>query len=170
VAVRHPGLIAKFGGHAMAAGLTLRAADLARFRLAFEEEVRRHLDPADLQGVIYSDGELAAAEISLETAELLRAAGPWGQGFPEPMFDGAFEVRDCRRVGERHLKLLLAQRGMRAPIEAIAFNCERELAAEARVHIAYRLDVNEFRGRLSPQLIVEWMASPGAAPDTPAAL
>ena len=124
-----------------------------------EDEVRRHLDPADLQGVIYSDGELAAAEISLETAELLRAAGPWGQGFPEPVFDGAFEVQDCRRVGERHLKLLLARQGMRAPVEAIAFNCEQELAAPGQIHIAYRLDVNEFRGRLSPQLIVEW-ASP----------
>lgn len=158
VAVRHPGLITKFGGHAMAAGLSLRAENFPAFSAAFEEEVRRHLDPADLQGVIYSDGELGADEISLDLAQLLHSAGPWGQGFPEPTFDGAFEVKECRRVGDRHLKLTLSPPGSAARLEAIAFNREQDLertATGASIHIVYRLDVNEFRGRVNPQLVIE---------------
>jgi single-stranded-DNA-specific exonuclease len=157
VALRYPGLIVRFGGHAMAAGLTLRASDLPLFKSAFEDETRRHLDPSELGGVIYSDGDLAGDEISLEVAEILQAAGPWGHGFPEPVFDGAFEIRDCKRVGDRHFKMLLARDDLLAPVEAVAFNCAEDPAAGDRrkVHIAYRLDVNEFRGRVSPQLVVE---------------
>jgi single-stranded-DNA-specific exonuclease len=158
VASRHPGLIPRFGGHAMAAGLGLRTGDFPAFSAAFEEEVRRHLDPADLRGVIYSDGELAPEELSLDVAQLLQSAGPWGQGFPEPTFDGAFEVQDCRLLAERHLKLTLSPPGSAQRIEAIAFNREQDLAraeSGAPIHIVYRLDVNEFRGRLNPQLVIE---------------
>jgi single-stranded-DNA-specific exonuclease len=157
VATRHPGLIIRFGGHAMAAGLTLRAEDFPAFRDAFEAEVRRHLDPAELRGVIYSDGELAAEEISLDLAELLREAGPWGQGFPEPVFDGRFEITQRRRVGERHLKLVLRLPGTMRHVDAIAFNTGTEAlpAGQGEIRIAYRLDVNEYRGQRSPQLIIE---------------
>ena len=157
VAARHPGLIVKFGGHAMAAGLSLRAGDFAAFQAAFEAEVRRHLDPAELRGVIYSDGELAADEISLDLAELLREAGPWGQGFPEPVFEGRFEVTQRRCVGERHLKLVLRLPGTQRHVDAIAFNTALEAcpAERGEIRIAYRLDVNDYRGQRSPQLIIE---------------
>lgn len=157
VATRHPGLIVKFGGHAMAAGLSLRPDDFAAFQAAFDTEVRRHLDPAELRGVIYSDGELAAEEISLDVAELLRNAGPWGQGFPEPVFDGRFEVAQRRCVGQRHLKLVLRLPGTQRHIDAIAFNTGvQDCPAErGEIRIVYRLDVNEYRGQRSPQLIVE---------------
>jgi single-stranded-DNA-specific exonuclease len=157
VAARHPGLIVRFGGHAMAAGLSLRRGDFAAFQAAFEAEVRRHLDPAELRGVIYSDGELAAEEISLDVAELLRDAGPWGQGFPEPVFDGRFEVAQRRCVGERHLKLVLRVPGTERHVDAIAFNTGMEAcpAERGEIRIAYRLDVNEYRGQRSPQLIIE---------------
>lgn len=158
VAVRCPGLVPKFGGHAMAAGLSLRAADFPVFAAAFEEEVRRHLDPAELRGVIYSDGELAADELSLDLARLLQEGGPWGHGFPEPLFDGAFRIRDCRLVGERHLKMRLSPQGSDRQLEAIAFNREQDLERALSgdlIHIAYRLDVNEYRGRCSAQLVVE---------------
>ncbi len=157
VATRNPGLIVKFGGHAMAAGLTLRPADFPAFRAAFEAEVRRHLDPAALRGVIYSDGELAADEISLDVAELLRDAGPWGQGFPEPVFDGCFEVAERRCVGARHVKLVLRLPGTRRHVDAIAFNTRVEQcpAVRGEIRIAYRLDVNEYRGQRSPQLVIQ---------------
>ncbi|MCC6207207.1 MAG: single-stranded-DNA-specific exonuclease RecJ [Gammaproteobacteria bacterium] len=157
VATRHPGLIVKFGGHAMAAGLSLRLADFPAFQAAFEEEVRRHLDAADLRGVIYSDGELAADEISLDVAELLRDAGPWGQGFPEPVFDGRFEVAERRCVGTHHVKMVLRLPGSRRHVDAIAFNTRVDQcpAVRGEIRIAYRLDVNEYRGQRSPQLIIE---------------
>jgi single-stranded-DNA-specific exonuclease len=165
VAARHPGLVRKFGGHAMAAGLSLGSDDFGTFRDAFEAEVRRHLDPADLQGVIYSDGELGAGELSLDLAEQLRAGGPWGQGFPEPVFDGRFEVRDCRIVGEKHLKLVLTPAGGKDLIDAIAFNSGQDLerAASGEIHVAYRLDINEFRGRRSAQLIIEHIGEEAGA-------
>lgn len=158
IASRHPGLVPRFGGHAMAAGLSLRVDDYPRFRDAFDEEVRRRLGPEDLQGVIYSDGELAADELSVELAEALQAGGPWGHGFPEPVFDGAFEVEACRLVGERHLKLTLRAPGSARRIEAIAFDRERDFeraASGESIRIAYRLDINEFRGRVTPQLVIE---------------
>ena len=107
VATRHPGLIDRFGGHAMAAGLTLRRAALARFADAFADEVGRRLTPAQMQNVLETDGELSAAELTLETARAIESGGPWGQAFPEPVFEGEFTVADMRVVGERHLKLWL---------------------------------------------------------------
>ncbi len=159
VAAVQPELITKFGGHAMAAGLSLPVAHLEAFRSAFDAQVRRHMSEDDLYGVVYSDGELDEHELGLELAEQLRAAGPWGQGFPEPVFDGRFEVLQRRVVGERHLKLVLRLLGGNGRLDAIAFGALDEgwpLHA-ARVALAYRLDVNEYRGARSAQLVVEHM-------------
>ncbi len=159
VAARHPGLVEKFGGHAMAAGLSLARPDLERFRRAFDEEVRRHLRAEDLAGVVLSDGELDPSDLELEFAELLRNSGPWGSGFAEPLFDGSFQVIDKRIVGERHLKLVLDPGGARGHVEAIHFNSDalRSLRAGDRVNAAYRLDVNRYRGRRTLQLMIEWL-------------
>ncbi len=161
VAVGNPGLIQKFGGHAMAAGLTLAETDLDQFRLAFDGEVRRHLGVDDLQGVIYSDGQLGPLDLSLDLAEDLRGAGPWGQGFPEPVFDGAFSVADYRIVGEHHLKMTLVPVGEVSDgstlIDAIAFNTLPEDLPDQVIECAYRLDVNEFRGQKTVQMIIEYI-------------
>ena len=157
VAVRHPDLIAKFGGHAMAAGLSLPEEHYPAFATAFDEEVSRHLSSDDLSGVIYSDGELSGQELSLETAQLLRDASPWGQGFPAPVFEGDFNVVSHRVVGQRHLKMTLTPGKGGCQIDGIAFNTETLPQGRQQVHLAYRLDVNEFRGIVSPQLIVEHM-------------
>jgi single-stranded-DNA-specific exonuclease len=159
VAARHPHLLSRFGGHAMAAGLTLQRAHLEAFREAFDEEVSRHLSDSDLQGRIISDGELSGEELSLPVAELLRASGPWGQGFPEPVFDGCFDVVSQRVVGEKHLKLTLRAPHHAKALEAIAFNSVREgqAVAYSRIRTAYKLDVNEYQGYRSLQLIIEHM-------------
>lgn len=157
VAGRHPDLLRKFGGHAMAAGLTLARRHLPAFRAAFAEEIGRWLNDDDLQGKIWSDGELAATELNLDLAEKLRAGGPWGQGFPEPVFDGDFDVIAERVVGEKHLKLALRPPRTDATVDAIAFNAapDGEPLGHARVRAAYRLDVNEYRGARRVQMIVE---------------
>jgi single-stranded-DNA-specific exonuclease len=157
VASRHPGLLNKFGGHAMAAGMSLALDDFDRFREAFDAEVRRHLGPEDLRREILSDGELAEDELSLGLAEALRAGGPWGQGFPEPMFDGVFDLVSKRIVGEKHLKLVLRPAGGEQAIDAIAFNTVDDdwPLGVSQVALAYRLDVNEFNGKRSAQLMVE---------------
>ncbi len=164
VAARYPQLLSKFGGHAMAAGLTLQRAHLDSFRDAFDEEVSRHLSDDDLQGRIVSDGELAPGDLSLPLAELLRAAGPWGQGFPEPVFDGCFDVVNQRVVGEKHLKLTLRSPRQPRTVEAIAFNAVREgrTVTYTRIRAAYRLDVNEYQGSRSVQLIVEHLENADA--------
>lgn len=155
VAAQHPGLLTKFGGHAMAAGLTLRRADYDAFSAAFDLEVRKHLTETELQRVLLSDGDLSANELQLELAEALRSAGPWGQGFPEPLFDGIFEVVSQRIVGDKHLKLVLRYPDDARIIDAIAFNASPLTPYASRLHIAYRLDVNEYRGQRSLQLVIE---------------
>ncbi len=158
VATQHPGLIRKFGGHAMAAGLTLAERDFPVFQAIFDAEVSRHLSAEDLHGVIRTDGELEPGDLTLDTAELLRSAGPWGQHFPEPMFEGDFEVVTQRIVGGRHLKLSLRSGASGVLIDAIAFNqADRSELAGKQVRIAYRLDANEFRGLRSLQLVVEYL-------------
>ena len=157
VATRHPDLIEKFGGHAMAAGLSLPEHHYPAFAAAFDKEVSRHLSKDDLKGVIYSDGELSDQELSLDTAQLLRDASPWGQGFPAPVFEGDFTVVSHRVVGQRHLKMTLSPAKGNCQIDAIAFNTEVLPRGSQRVHMAYRLDVNEYRGIVSPQLIIEHM-------------
>jgi single-stranded-DNA-specific exonuclease len=157
LATRHPQLLSRFGGHAMAAGLSIQSGHLEAFSAAFDDEVRRNLSAQDLQGEILSDGPLEPADLNLELAEILRNGGPWGQGFPEPLFDGEFEVLDQRIVGERHLKMQLGAGGGRQRIDAIAFNQAQPLLAR-RVRLAYRLDVNEYQGQRTPQLVVEYIA------------
>ncbi len=159
IAAAHPQLIHKFGGHAMAAGLSLSCADLDAFQKAFSREVERHLSEEDLHGVLYSDGELQCTELNLEMAEQLRHAGPWGQGFPEPMFDGDFCVQDQRVVGEKHLKMRLRPLSGELVLDAIAFGQAEhaDLQPGERIRMAYRLDVNEFRGMRSPQLVVDFI-------------
>lgn len=165
VAAAHPGLLPKFGGHAMAAGLSLRTEDYPRFTQAFDAEVRRRLSIAQLQGVIESDGELRGAEFSAELAAELRAGGPWGQGFPEPLFDGEFEVLAVRVLKERHLKLLLRPLAGGEAIDAIGFGLAETPSAEPAVgeclRVAYRLDLNEWKGRRNVQLRIEHLERPG---------
>lgn len=159
ISTQNPGMLIKFGGHAMAAGMSINKDDFEKFELKFNEEVRKHLDDDALQGVIESDGELHGDEFNLTLAEALRNSGPWGQGFVEPTFDGDFEVIDWRVVGEKHLKMELQSADAEQPISAIAFNVPASLIQESDGYIraAYRLDVNEFRNKKSAQLIVEYM-------------
>lgn len=156
IATRHPGLLTRFGGHAMAAGLALPHAHFERFRDAFDEEVARAVTEDDLQGKIWSDGALTDEELTLEAAQALREAGPWGQSFPEPLFDGVFEIVGREVVGQRHLKLRLRQQG-RKSVEAIGFQLAPEGIAPDWNHVraAYRLDVNEYRGTRALQLVLE---------------
>lgn len=165
VATRHPGLIEKFGGHAMAAGLTLPAATLETFRTEFDAEVRRWMSVDDTIGVVHSDGVLQQDELTLDVARLLQQGGPWGQSFPEPLFDGCFEVRNVRILGERHLKLEVradGYGGVGASCEAIAFrhfdhDDAPHVQPDSRVELAYRLDVNRFNGAERLQLVVEYL-------------
>lgn len=161
VAKHHPGVLEKFGGHAMAAGLSLPATKLDEFRAAFDAEVRRWMSNDDAIGIVYSDGELAREEICLDIARLLRASGPWGQAFPEPVFDGAFNVRGVKVLGERHLKLDVCYEDAPA-CEAIAFRHFDDadapvVRANNRVELAYRLDVNQFNGTEKVQMVVEYL-------------
>lgn len=151
-----PGLIEKFGGHAMAAGLSLHAEALPAFERAFAEHAACQLDPALLQAVIDSDGELLPGEFDRFHAEALRDGGPWGQAFPEPLFDGHFQVEDWRVVGQRHLKMSLRPQGHRGPsLNAIHFGGADGRQPPPLVHIAYRLAPDDYRGGQEIQLIVE---------------
>ncbi|BFM06948.1 single-stranded-DNA-specific exonuclease RecJ [Halioxenophilus aromaticivorans] len=158
VASQNPGLIIKFGGHAMAAGLSIRSADFDRFSQAFDQAVRNKLTQDELNEVIYSDGELATGDFNLPLAEAIRAAGPWGQAFPEPVFDGEFILVSQRIVGGRHLKMVVAPvTDSQCTLDAIAFSVDVEQwpnSEAQRVHLVYQLDVNEYRGQQSVQLIV----------------
>jgi len=157
IAARHLDVLQKFGGHAMAAGLSLREEHLQTFERAFQDELNRSLDKEHLTGVLESDGALKGEDFDLDLAEALRSAGPWGQGFPEPLFDGLFTVIRQRVVGENHLKLSVRADGERRALDAIAFNqAEQCRPGEGqRVRLVYRLDSNEYRGLVNLQLIVE---------------
>lgn len=154
----HPGLLGTFGGHAMAAGLSLDLAGLERFRAAFLAQVSASLDPALLQAELLSDGELDAGELDYRHALALRDAGPWGQGFPEPLFDGVFEVLAWRVLKERHLKLSLRCAGRAQALDAIHFNGWQGREPARQVRLAYRLAADEYRGGQAIQLIVEHCA------------
>lgn len=158
VAARHPGLISKFGGHAMAAGLSLPQENFGAFAMAFDTEVRRQLTDDDLAGRLLSDGCLGVEEFHLELAKALRHAGPWGQHFPEPLFHGIFQIVHQRLVGERHLKLVVKSECGSLQLDGIAFNIDREIWPNPGVRwaeVAYKLDVNEYRGQESVQLLVQ---------------
>ena len=161
VATRHPGLVPKFGGHAMAAGLSLRAADLEQFRAAFEREIVRFAALLAEPGVIWTDGALTSAETQLAFAEELVRAGPWGQGFPEPVFESRLEIVEQRLLKESHLKLRVRHPGENQVLDAIAFNQSElpEMNENETLRLVYRLDVNEFRNRRTAQLVVEHMQS-----------
>ncbi|EBF0273751.1 single-stranded-DNA-specific exonuclease RecJ [Salmonella enterica] len=154
----YPGLMIKFGGHAMAAGLSLEEHKFEQFQQRFGELVTEWLDPALLQGEVISDGPLSAAEMSMEVAQLLRDAGPWGQMFPEPLFDGRFRLLQQRLVGERHLKVMVEPVGGGPLLDGIAFNIDTTCWPDngvREVELAYKLDINEFRGNRSLQIIID---------------
>ncbi|MBU9845408.1 single-stranded-DNA-specific exonuclease RecJ [Rahnella ecdela] len=154
----NPGLMMKFGGHAMAAGLSLEESKFDEFRDKFAELVGEWLDPSHLEGVVWSDGELSARELTIDTAEMLRDGGPWGQAFPEPTFDGTFRILQQKLLKERHLKLMIEPVGGGPLLDGIAFNIDPTFWPDSsirEVQLAYRLDINEFRGNRSVQLIIE---------------
>lgn len=154
---RYPDVIAKFGGHAMAAGLSLPLKNLPAFEQVFHQIAEENLKDRPLAGELISDGELQTEEFTLAFAQCLKDAGPWGQGFPEPLFDGEFQLMDHRLVGSKHLKMTLKLESG-ALIDAIAFNVDLAQWPNpqcSHVNLAYKLDINEFRGRTSLQLMVE---------------
>ena len=157
VATRNPGLIERFGGHAMAAGLTIRRTMFDRFRAVFAAEADRVMPAETREAVVLTDGEIPGSALTLDLARSIRDAAPWGQGFPEPVFDGLFRVTAERLVGGRHTKLRLQPRGGAQTLDAIAFNREPPLQtnADREVQLAYRFVVNAFRGEERPELVIE---------------
>lgn len=157
VSKQHRDLIDKFGGHAMAAGLTIKQANLEKFKEAFSAQVSSVLRPEDRTNSCETDGPIDARYLTIETSEQLKYASPWGQLFPEPVFDDDFRIANWRIVGEKHLKLDLVKEDTGESFAAIAFNkTDTDLpAGDNGIHIVYRLDVNEFRGNRSLQLIVQ---------------
>jgi single-stranded-DNA-specific exonuclease len=159
VDARHPGMMKKYGGHAMAAGMTLLREDLDAFSEAFDRAVRDTLRAEDLEAAITTDGPLNPDELHLDTATLLKRAGPWGQHFPEPLFDGNFRVVSQRIVGENHLKLVLQPEDGGGIIDAIAFNTGPEVPDYTRTgaRVVYKPDANTFRGRTNLQLLIDYL-------------
>lgn len=158
----HPGLIIKFGGHAMAAGLSIRPESLDQFRRALVDEVNKHLDLSQCEGEILTDGPLQPDEFNLETAQLIQQAGPWGQQFAEPVFDNVFEILDQRLVGKNHLKMTLTSTRNGVQVDAIAFNVDLKAWPNHRIkyiHAAYKLDINFFLGKTRLQLLIQAMNS-----------
>lgn len=157
IASRNPGLVSKFGGHAMAAGLSLAKPQLAEFSEAFSRYAAEQLGEEQLQAKVLTDGELAESELGLPAAEAIAEAGPWGQGFPEPLFDGLFKVIESRVLAERHLKLKVMPPDGLISVEAIAFNAPLDEPVQPgdRLRLVYRLSVNEFRDLRQPQLLIE---------------
>ncbi|MGB4498219.1 MAG: single-stranded-DNA-specific exonuclease RecJ [Methylococcaceae bacterium] len=159
IATEHPNLILQFGGHAMAAGLSLHTHNLPLFTLAFDEMVWRRLSQLDLQQKILSDGELTENELNLEFADLLQSVTTWGQHFPEPIFHGIFEVVNVRILKDAHLKLLVRTNSAGHEHDAIAFNVDKPEMWQGmrRVLLAYKLDINQYRGNRTLQLMVQYL-------------
>ena len=155
--VRHPGLIERFGGHAMAAGLSLRAADYQRFAAAFDAVAGELIEPERLQAVLHTDGELPSGGFTLELARQLRDAGPWGQAFPEPVFDNVFECASWKVMGETHLRLQLRDPRDGTLQEAVMFNAYHGQPPPARMRAAYELGINDWQGRESARLLLRHM-------------
>ncbi|HHF0464651.1 TPA: single-stranded-DNA-specific exonuclease RecJ [Haemophilus influenzae] len=159
---QHPNMILKFGGHAMAAGLSIREEHFADFQHIFNQTVADWFDEEHMQSIIWTDGELNSNEFNLETAELIKSVGTWGQGFPEPCFDGEFKILDQRAIGQNknHLKMLLEPKQGGVLLDAIAFNINTRLYPDLSIkqaRLAYKLDINEFRGNRSLQLLVDYI-------------
>nr|WP_051085409.1 single-stranded-DNA-specific exonuclease RecJ [Hahella ganghwensis] len=158
IAKKNTGLLSKFGGHAMAAGMTLKAEHFPAFSEAFAKEVGHSLTEEDLQATIVTDGELSPAELTLSSAEQLRTAGPWGQAFPEPIFDGEFEMVSWRIVGSHHLKLTVTEPKSGLMLDGIQFNVDPSINYDQwrKVRLVYKLDINRFRGEINLQLLVDY--------------
>lgn len=159
---QHPNMILKFGGHAMAAGLSIREEHFADFQHIFNQTVADWFDEEHMQSIIWTDGELNSNEFNLETAELIKSVGTWGQGFPEPCFDGEFKILDQRAIGQNknHLKMLLEPKQGGVLLDAIAFNINTRLYPDLSIkqaRLAYKLEINEFRGNRSLQLLVDYI-------------
>lgn len=161
VATKNPGMLTKFGGHAMAAGMTILESDFERFRAAFDDEAKACLSLEDIEGCIETDGPIDPEDISMENAEALRSAGPWGQAFLEPKFEGEFEVLHQKVVGDNHLKFLLRPKDGSLPIDAVCFNCVEGSKAPTfdMIRAAFKMDINEYRGRRSLQLLIDYFES-----------
>jgi single-stranded-DNA-specific exonuclease len=153
IATRYPGMVQKFGGHAMAAGVSIRRPHFERFAKAFASEMTHWIGEADVRGTVLTDGELTEPDLTVDTARLIERHGPWGQHFPEPVFHGVFELVHQRIVGERHLKLAL-KLGHRL-LDAIAFNRMPLAEAPRRIRAAYRLAENAYAGAVTLQLVIE---------------
>ena len=158
IAASHPQILKKFGGHAMAAGMSIQVHDFPAFALAFDDVVAKHLKNVDLEQKIYTDGQLTEKDITLEFTEQLTSAGTWGQGFPEPVFDSVFDVIQCRVIGKQHLKFVLRLPNSELLIDAIAFFVEKpeNWLGTRSINCAYKLDINEFRGNRSIQLLLQY--------------
>ena len=163
VATKNPGLINKFGGHAMAAGLSLNKNDFEAFDHAFTKEVGRLLDEDQLKARVFSDGWVEAKWLNLQVAYLIEESGPWGQQFPEPLFDGRFNLSQHRKVGENHLKMMLSPTDDPSrTVDAIAFNVAADDWPDqnsSEIEITYRIETNHFQGNISLQLVVEHILS-----------
>ncbi len=159
IAATHPQILSKFGGHAMAAGMSIQMHDYPVFALAFNEVVEKHLSSLDLEQKIYTDGQLSEKEMTLEFSQLLKDSGTWGQAFPEPVFDGVFEVIQCRIVGQKHLKFVLRIPQGELLIDAIAFFVDQPESwlGIRSIKSAYQLDINDFRGNKSVQLMMQYI-------------
>ena len=159
IAAEHPQLLNKFGGHAMAAGLSLKLTDYPHFALLFADAVTAKLSQVDLQQKAWSDGQLDPEHLTLAFAEQLQQAAIWGQAFPEPTFDGVFDVYQCRIVGKQHLKLVLKQPFSQLMVDAIAFFADKpeNWLGCRKVNAVYKLDINEYRGQRSLQLQVQYL-------------
>ena len=156
ISSQYPELVIKFGGHAMAAGLSIRAKDFSQFQKIFDNVAQKWLTKELLQSVLLSDGDLPLQDMTLVFADQLRNAGPWGQSFPEPLFDDEFTLVQQRIVGEKHLKMVVQKSGQ--VFDGIAFNVDIKAwpnSKAEKVHLAYHLDINEFRGKRNVQLMVK---------------
>jgi single-stranded-DNA-specific exonuclease len=151
---RHPGLLLRFGGHAMAAGLSLHRSDIAAFTTAFDAVARERIAPEQLESILLSDGELDATDFSIELARALRAGGPWGQAFPEPLFDGEFDVESWKVVADKHLKFRLRRHGLGGALDGIQFNATLTEKPPQRLRAAYQLELDEWQGALRLQLLL----------------
>jgi single-stranded-DNA-specific exonuclease len=151
---QHPGLIERFGGHAMAAGLSLKTCDYSRFADAFDTLARAWIDADQLQAVLHTDGELPAGAATLDLARQLRQAGPWGQAFPEPLFDNAFECHSWKLMGERHLRLQLRDPRDGAVHDAVMFNAYHGTPPPTHLRAVYELTINDWQGRETPRLLL----------------
>lgn len=158
ISTKHPDLIIKFGGHAMAAGLSIHIEKLPEFRQVFDALVQAKITDEQRTMKLLTDGELEPALFSVEFAEFLKDSGPWGQAFPEPVFDGYFTIAQQRIVGKKHLKLVLQHPESGLLIDAIYFNIDVNIWPDAtvrHVHAAYQLDVNTFRDQTNLQLMIQ---------------